>query len=48
MNTNIVTTTWKENMLFESDNPGGHNLLIDTSAEHGGKDAGLRPKALML
>ena len=48
MNTNIVTTTWKENMLFESDNPGGHNLLIDTSEEHGGKDAGYRPKALML
>jgi putative redox protein len=48
MNTNIVTTTWKENMLFESDNPGGHSLLIDTSEEHGGKDAGYRPKALML
>lgn len=48
MNTNIVTTTWKENMLFESDNPGGHNLLIDTSEAHGGNDAGYRPKALML
>ena len=48
MNTNIVTTTWKENMLFESDNPGGHNLLIDTSEENGGEDAGYRPKALML
>jgi putative redox protein len=48
MNTNIVTTTWKENMLFESDNPGGHSLLIDTSEEHGGKDVGYRPKALML
>jgi putative redox protein len=48
MNTNIVTTTWKENMLFESDNPGGQTVLIDTSEENGGKDAGLRPKALML
>jgi len=48
MNTNIVTTTWKENMLFESDNPGGHNLLIDTSEENGGEDSGYRPKALML
>ena len=48
MNTNIVTTTWKENMLFESDNPGGHNLLIDTSEAHGGNDAGYRQKALML
>lgn len=48
MNTNIVTTTWKENMLFEADNPSGHTLLIDTSEEHGGKDGGFRPKALML
>ena len=48
MNTNIVTTTWRENKLFESDNPGGRTLLIDTSEAHGGNDAGYRPKALML
>ncbi|CAL2092420.1 OsmC/Ohr family protein [Tenacibaculum sp. 190524A02b] len=43
-----VTTTWKENMQFESDNPSGHKITIDANAESGGNDAGLRPKALML
>ena len=46
--THKVTTVWKENMLFESDNPSGHSVLIDTSAEHGGEDKGLGPKAMML
>lgn len=45
---NTVTTTWKENMLFESDNPSGHSLLIDTSVENGGENKGHGPKALML
>ncbi|MGB0879664.1 MAG: OsmC family protein [Polaribacter sp.] len=48
MATNTVTTTWKKNMQFETDNPSGHRIFIDTSAEHGGNDNGLRPKALML
>ena len=48
MATNTVTTTWKENMRFETDNPSGHTIFIDTSAEHGGSDNGLRPKSLML
>ena len=48
MATNTVTTTWKENMQFETDNPSGHTITIDTSAEHGGSDNGLRPKSLML
>lgn len=48
MTSNKVTTVWKENMQFESDNPSGHKILIDTSSDHGGNDAGLRPKALML
>ncbi len=43
-----VTTVWKENMLFESDNPSGHTLLMDTGKEHGGEDRGHGPKALML
>lgn len=43
-----ITTTWKENMLFESDNPSGHTVLIDTSDEFGGTNKGLRPKAMML
>ena len=48
MATNVVKTIWKENMQFETDNPSGHKILIDTSAEHGGNDTGLRPKAMML
>lgn len=43
-----ITTTWKENMLFESDNPSGHTVLIDTSEENGGTNKGLGPKAMML
>ncbi len=43
-----VTTTWKKNMQFESDNPSGHKILIDTKKENGGDNEGLAPKALML
>jgi putative redox protein len=45
---NIVSTVWKENMQFESDNPSGHNLFMDAGEENGGKGEGYRPKALML
>ena len=48
MTTNTVTTIWKENMLFESDNPSGNSVLMDTSPEHGGENKGLGPKAMML
>ena len=48
MATNIVTTTWKENMEFESDNPSGLNLTMDAGEESGGEGKGYRPKALML
>jgi putative redox protein len=48
MASNTVTTVWKQNMLFESDNPSGHKVLIDTSPELGGENKGLGPKALML
>lgn len=43
-----VTTTWKQNLQFESDNPSGHKVLIDTSVENGGQNSGLSPKAMML
>lgn len=46
--TNTVITVWKENMLFESDNPSGHSVLIEPGTEHGGNEIGLRPKAMML
>ncbi|MDB2385605.1 OsmC family protein [Polaribacter sp.] len=48
MNYNTVTTIWKENMQFESDNPSKHTLLIDAGEENGGESKGHRPKALML
>lgn len=46
--THKVVTTWKKNLKFESDNPGGLTLTMDASREVGGDDEGLRPKALML
>ncbi|ARV16297.1 OsmC family protein [Polaribacter sp. SA4-12] len=48
MATNLVTTTWKENMQFESDNPSGISLTMDAGEESGGEGKGYRPKALML
>ena len=44
----IVTTTWKENMLLESDNPNGNLVLMETDQNFGGTNTGLNPKALML
>lgn len=43
-----VTTTWKENMLLESDNPHENHVLMETGPDFGGSDQGLNPKALML
>jgi len=43
-----VTTVWKGDMKFDSDNPSGLHLTIDASPTDGGKGEGLRPKALML
>ena len=43
-----VSTHWKGNMQFESDNPNGKTVLIDTSPENGGHNSGLSPKAMML
>ncbi|NNK82175.1 MAG: OsmC family protein [Flavobacteriaceae bacterium] len=45
---NIVTTEWKGNMVFDSDNPSGLNLSMDSDEQFGGTNSGLRPKALML
>lgn len=42
-----ITTNWKRAMLFDSDNPSGHHVLMDTDVE-GKKREGLSPKALML
>ena len=43
-----VTTTWKGNLQFESDNPNGKTVFMHTSIEHGGNNSGLSPKAMML
>lgn len=43
-----VTTHWKGNMQFESDNPNGKTVLMDTSTENRGHNSGLGPKAMML
>ncbi len=48
MASNTVTTEWKKNLLFKSDNPLGGSLLMDTSFKNGGNETGLSPKALML
>ncbi len=48
MVSNTVTTKWHKNRLFMSDNPLGTSFLMDASKEHGGNEAGLSPKALML
>ena len=47
MASNTITTVWKENMLFESDNPSGEILFMDAPDE-GIENKGLRPKAMML
>ncbi len=44
----IITTVWKKNLQFESNNPSGHTVLMDTSVENGGQNSGLAPKAMML
>ncbi len=46
--TNHITTKWKGNMAFESNNPSGLNLTIDAGPDDGGEGQGMRPKALML
>ncbi len=45
---NTVTTVWINKMQFQSDNPLGQTLTMDTSEVNGGEANGLAPKALML
>ena len=44
----IITTHWKGGMQFESDNPSGKTLIMDTNVEGSDKRFGLSPKAMML
>ena len=43
-----TTTQWKGGMLFESDNPSGKTVLMDTVTKGQSKRFGLSPKAMML
>lgn len=45
--THKITTTWKGGLLFDSDNPSNHHVLMDTIVE-GKERQGLSPKAMML
>ena len=42
-----VTTSWLENMAFESE-INGHKIVIDANEEVGGENRGPRPKPFML
>ncbi|WOD44956.1 OsmC family protein [Hwangdonia lutea] len=43
-----VTTQWKGDMVFESDNPRWDSIMMDASEEFGGTNSGMAPKAMML
>ncbi len=43
-----ITTEWKGNMVFESDNPRWPSIMMDASKEFGGTGSGMAPKAMML
>jgi putative redox protein len=45
---NKITTEWKGGMTFESDNPSGKSVLMDTNIEGTNERFGLSPKAMML
>ena len=45
---NKITTVWKGGMKFESDNPSGKTVMMDTDVEGADERYGLSPKAMML
>ena len=46
--TNKITTEWKGGLTFESDNPSGKSVVMDTDIEGQDERFGLSPKAMML
>lgn len=42
------TVEWKGDMLFNATSGTGHSVLMDSSADHGGKDQAARPKEYLL
>lgn len=45
---NKIVTHWHGNLTFESDNPSGKKIIMDTDIEGQNKRLGLSPKAMML
>ena len=43
-----ITTQWKGDMVFESDNPRWDSIMMDASKDFGGTGSGMAPKAMML
>ena len=43
-----TTTEWKGGMTFESDDPGGKTVIMDTEVEGSDERFGISPKAVML
>lgn len=43
-----ITTHWKGGLTFESDNPSGKSVVMDTNIEGQDERFGLSPKAMML
>ncbi|BAO75463.1 OsmC family protein [Winogradskyella sp. PG-2] len=43
-----ITTHWKGGLTFESDNPSGKSVIMDTDIEGQNERFGLSPKAMML
>jgi len=43
-----IITNWKGGMKFESDNPSGKTVMMDTNVEESDQRFGLSPKAMML
>jgi putative redox protein len=43
-----ASITWVEGMQFVAESESGHSVVIDTSAESGGHDSGVRPTELLL
>ena len=43
-----ITAEWKGGMTFESDDPGGHTVIMDTNVEGSDKRFGVSPKSMML
>ena len=43
-----ITTHWKGGLTFESDNPSGNSVVMDTAIEGKNQRYGLSPKAMML